>query len=375
MGGSAPHRARPTRPSRFGRWPCCILLGLAAVAPASAADDVRVSWPDLAPTPPVDIRTSVEPVGSAGPRLLLRFSSRIRNIGTGAVEFVGRRPAGPEGLGARHMSSVVQTRFDAAGKAIGVQPSRARIIFENSDRHRHWHLSEAATLTLVRSGDLTPVASASKLGFCLQDSEARFPPPSAQRYVGCAGVDRLGRAVPRGLSPAAVAVRMGIQPGWTDIYDANLPFQWVDLTDVVAPGAYRLRNVVDPANVVVESDERTPPAYSRPIVLRGWRATTARLTSSGRARRTAIALGGRRIVGRGLPAGDALRGPPSAPRFALDAGPRHGTVQIDAHSGRAVYTPRANSCAGDSFQYTVRETGSMLAAPPATVVLTFCAGG
>ena len=46
----------------------------------------------------------------------------------------------------------------------------------------------------------------------------------------------------------------GISRGWRDFYPGDLPFQWIDVSDVV-PGRYRLGGEVDPDNFVAESNE------------------------------------------------------------------------------------------------------------------------
>ena len=47
--------------------------------------------------------------------------------------------------------------------------------------------------------------------------------------------------------------RMSISAGWTDIYVADIPCQWIDITDLV-DGTYSLRVGVDEQDIVEEAD-------------------------------------------------------------------------------------------------------------------------
>ena len=67
-------------------------------------------------------------------------------------------------------------------------------------------------------------------------------------------------------SPNAAQVFEGISAGWLDYYPYDLPFQWVDASDV-APGRYRLAADVDPDNFVLEGNEaNNGPALASSIV-------------------------------------------------------------------------------------------------------------
>jgi hypothetical protein len=46
---------------------------------------------------------------------------------------------------------------------------------------------------------------------------------------------------------------MGMTPGWADIYTADLPCQWLDITDV-PDGTYSLSVGVDLNNLIDEND-------------------------------------------------------------------------------------------------------------------------
>jgi hypothetical protein len=46
---------------------------------------------------------------------------------------------------------------------------------------------------------------------------------------------------------------MAIDPGWADIYTANIPCQWIDVTSV-PDGEYKLRVTVDASDLIEEED-------------------------------------------------------------------------------------------------------------------------
>lgn len=47
--------------------------------------------------------------------------------------------------------------------------------------------------------------------------------------------------------------RMSISAGWTDIYVADIPCQWIDITDLT-DGTYSLRVGVDEQDIIEEAD-------------------------------------------------------------------------------------------------------------------------
>jgi hypothetical protein len=81
------------------------------------------------------------------------------------------------------------------------------------------------------------VGTGLKVGFCLADYIRWDPSANPNRryyYEEC--------------NP------QGIQAGWSDIYGSFLDGQWVDITGVPG-GTYTLELIVDPDNLIVETDE------------------------------------------------------------------------------------------------------------------------
>jgi hypothetical protein len=124
-------------------------------------------------------------VGGTGTRTIMRFDTFTPNIGS-------------------------------ADLALGV-PANEPDIFHFSDCHGHHHFDEYARYEL--SDALGLVATGRKQAFCLLD----FLPwawPGDLAEFDC--------------------TNQGISRGWADIYQSDLPCQWIDVTDV-PPGEYTLR--------------------------------------------------------------------------------------------------------------------------------------
>jgi hypothetical protein len=138
-------------------------------------------------------------VAAAGERRLLRFSTSIVNMGTAAAS-VPNSDERPE-----------LYEFDAC--------------------HRHEHLTGFAGYAL-RDGQGQDVVVGRKQGFYLVDYHRQCP--DAAPYFEW-------------------SMQMGISPGWADIYVADIPCQWIDVTGV-PDGTYTLRVGVDEQNIIDELD-------------------------------------------------------------------------------------------------------------------------
>ncbi len=128
-------------------------------------------------------------VGALGWRTLLRFTLTASNIG-------------------------------ASDLVLGVAANQPDV-FHHSECHDHYHFDEFATFELRDAGGV--VASGFKPGFCLLDSYS-WAWPNTPTHYDCAN--------------------QGISRGFADIYEAELPCQWIDVTDV-PPGDYTLRASVN----------------------------------------------------------------------------------------------------------------------------------
>jgi hypothetical protein len=195
--------------------------------------------PDLQTLPPTDLRLLVDP--NSG-RKMIRFSNSVVNLGSGPLEFLGTLD---RSTGTVQVSQAIY-RTDSTF----TERPMGELIFH--EEHDHWHWENFSTYevwTASSDGGLDAlVFSSGKVSYCLRDDEqspmdlmdghplsARTAPPRAV-YHGC------------GWS------RQGISAGWTDIYKADIPGQYV-VIPAAGDGIYALKSTVDPQNRLVEADK------------------------------------------------------------------------------------------------------------------------
>lgn len=235
-------------------------LSLGSLGAAGAARPARV-LPDLTPLAPetvygpaTAIMMATAPAVDApvvvdgcyldervrkGAARCLRFDGIVGNAGEGAFElaYTFRRDRGVV---------AVQRVFNEDGS----YADRFAIESEFHPNHAHFHVRDfylarlwAADAAGRRTGR-DPAARGDKNGFCPQDSAPIDDEPSGQRHYACL-VD--------GPDGARVQV-VGISAGWKDVYPADLPDQFVEITGV-PDGRYVLELELDPNDVFVEADE------------------------------------------------------------------------------------------------------------------------
>jgi Lysyl oxidase len=203
---------------------------LVANAPAGAASDRE---PDLR----MDQARSLQ-IQNTGGRKLLRFDSIVVNAGAGPFEL-----RGTENTGSSQMRKVEQRIFDDAGGSRYVT-TPATMVF-GGDGHNHWHVRNLQDFELTRLDNGAKVSPpTAKMGFCFFDN-VRYSSSTPQTYTqptgACAG------------GSSAAQTMMGLSPGWGDLYGANLPDQYIDITGQPA-GRYRLTLIADQDNWFVEGN-------------------------------------------------------------------------------------------------------------------------
>jgi hypothetical protein len=178
-----------------------------ALDPENGKPDLGVDADVLARTVYVERKTFAENacevaeqcVAAPGERKLLRFSTSIVNLGTAAASVPNS-----------------EERPD---------------LYVLDQCHRHEHLTNFARYSLS-DGQGQEVVLGRKQGFYLVDYHRQCP--DAAPYFEW-------------------SVRMGISAGWADIYIADIPCQWIDITGV-PDGTYSLRVGVDEQNIIEEAD-------------------------------------------------------------------------------------------------------------------------
>ncbi len=262
--------------------------------------------------------------------LVVRFNSRITNIGPGPLDVFGNPRSSEtdpdDGPHQRIWDGESWNRVDSSP-----------IKFESADGHNHFHLMQIARYSLWDETRSHEIAPSSKVGFCLTDSTG--DDPEAQR--GYFGDD--GNYCRQG-SPEATILRMGISPGFSDIYTSDVALQWVDVSDVV-PGRYYVAGEVDPFGVVFEADES-----NNSIVY----AESATIVSGLIAQPWVSATDSRSSISVELRP-DAV-GTPAARQVRILSGPTHGTLSPLVARGQPevsffTYTPDPGFVGVDSFTY------------------------
>ena len=184
-------------------------------------------------------------------------------MGVGPVEVVPdeKRPC-PRGQ--RHAAqSIYQDgdgngRFDAdADRETVLRPAGCMLFHP---QHTHWHLDASASYTLIAAVDDTVVVEQDKVSFCLRDNQ-RVPgvqPPGGSKTYGECDRNRV----------------QGISVGWSDIYDASLPGQELELPRAMPDGLYCLVVAAYPLDLFTETVE-DDNASAQAIRITGARVRTA----------------------------------------------------------------------------------------------------
>ena len=330
---------------------------LAAVMPIAglAAPDDPV-LPDLVADAPErqQIANYTYPDGTQA--LLLRFDGYVHNIGPGPFEIRTTDRVGTEYTNVRQYVRTV------GGGMVAVQPPPGppEVKYETEDGHNHWHLQEIARYSLWNSAKTAEVAPGMKAGFCLIDS-ARVEgtgPATAVYQLG----DFCGRNL-----PTKPGVTMGVSAGWRDIYNRELSFQWVDISDV-RPGNYWLAAEIDTNGVIKEASEsnNTRAFAAGQSVVPGYVATAVNAGT--------IPFGTASTVNLA----STTFGAPGARRFRIESLPEHGTLSAGTTAlavGSVVtgpgitFTPASGYSGPDTFTFAAFDaTSAFPKTPPAASV-------
>ena len=301
--------------------------------------------PDLVSDPPTfDYGANVFSVGGQN-RLLLRFDGYVTNLGDGPVDLSGNPQLTDSADPTSH--DVWQRVRTASGEWVNLAQPPVR--YETSDGHNHFHLMDIVAYSLWSQHGTTLVAPGAKVGFCLADSEElpeHHPNPGPATYLDDVTQDCMAN------EPNATSLHMGVTEGWRDIYDGDVTFQWIDVSDV-GPGRYRLGVEADPYNILIETDEtNNGVALSDDVsVVPGYVAKSKVLT-------------GEPDTNRALWLATKKYGNPGTAAFRIVSRPSHGTlatkskytaiqggIRYSAFKNRnVVYTPDPGFSGVDTFE-------------------------
>lgn len=336
----------------------CVVAVLGVSLPGADAQDdtgndtgearVFPGLPDLISDPMLiwfqkDVESALD---GPGLRRVVAFEGSIHNIGEGSLDLFGN-PQIPGG--------VKQRVFDGEEWTDVGAPT---VEYETSDDHNHFHVMELAHYSLWNDGQTEQLGQGSKVGFCLTDVE-EWPDAVPKLYdndfaSGFCGQDQ----------PDLTELRMGISPGWADVYGPNITLQWVDITNV-APGRYWIGGVTDPNNEIVESDEtNNGTVFSREkFLVRGWNA---------------LAVGPVSVAEtvQDITLDAVASGTVSTRAFVIVDGPDHGELNVpigvDLLDATVSYRPSPDFVGVDSFTYYAHDIATPFPKQPVieTVTLT-----
>ncbi len=368
-----------------------VAVGLWAVSAGSwreaHASGTASFLPNLVADPP-DNAEIVTSSAEGETRLLLRFNGYVHNDGPGALDIRGSR-AKPtvSGKTAGQLAEEIELykrkeqtlpqalEEELATPAMKVsqrvfttnegdqqipeqyierphyeEPSTGEMVYANADGHHHWHLQHVARYSLWNAERTAEVAPASKVGFCLDDSQHVEP------NVGPANPVYANDVPPypgfcRHFEPNSTSVYEGISPGWRDVYERELAFQWVDVSDVL-PGEYWLREDVDPNGIIKQAGGGPKFEYSKTAtVIPGFDAQPQLVSVNEDEARTLTLTAGAYQ--------DA-----ATPAYAILTEPEHGTLS-DVEGDRVTYTPAPGYSGSDSFTFAARDPNSTFPVHPA----------
>jgi hypothetical protein len=359
-----------------------VVLGalLAAFAHQAVAAAATPLLPNLVADPPDNVSLATD--SSTGTtRLLLRFNGYIHNIGPGALDFRGSRekpkvskateeqverarekqeglPQKTEEELASPPMKVFQRLFTTKvgeeetniERAHVDESSSGEILYVSADGHHHWHLQRAAKYSLWNAAKTAEVDPAQKVGFCLDDSQHVETSIGPSKAVYADSVAPF-RDFCQQYRPNATSLFEGVSPGWRDVYDSSLAFQWVDASNVL-PGEYWLREDVNPLGTVKETGGANTPSYSTSAtIIPGFDALAqSTSTPSGQARTVTL-------TSKAWSDG-------ATPKYTIVSQPQHGTLGA-VNKNQVLYTPTAGYTGPDSFTFSAADPSSQFPSSPA----------
>jgi hypothetical protein len=337
------------------------LPDLTAMLPGERAGSPNARWVDTSEVPG---------------RTLYRFDTVIMNRGAGALE-VFRDPAGATfqrtwsggvpGGAATSKSFPPGTSSGDRAIPLGGPGQQNALRYSAAVGHEHFHAQRVAAYELQTTGGARVAESAKNVaGFCMFDSwgdestRASFYPTD-------------GTSCARGEASYAGLLRMGISPGWGDLYASQIWDQWVDVTGV-APGTYRLVGIADPDDLYEESNEANNASPPVTVVVPGViAAPRTAATPPGRA--VDIPLSGD-VVGASVRSrlskecdtrlASCMTTAAAGPASYAVAPPTTGTVALTG--SRVRYTPPRGFRGAVSFRYTATDSRGLTSAPARVTV-------
>ena len=227
------------------------VLAMVTLSPVTVfGAGVTDQLPDLRMIKPRDVKVVKYSSGVFAGRKLLRFTTIISNEGAGPLELRGKRDC--KSLTTCPTMTVRQRLRQSDGSWRSVSTD-AHMQYAVGDGHHHWHAVDLERYRLwpLAVSDPKPLRTA-KYGFCFFDTTRWFanaPFQPAYALSGCG-------------TPASLTTKVGLSPGWADIYPWDFSGQYIDITGVPW-GRYLLCVTADPKKQFRQSDTTNDEAWVR----------------------------------------------------------------------------------------------------------------
>jgi Lysyl oxidase len=164
-------------------------------------------------------------------RRLLRYTTKIINVGDGAFELQGTRSSTTSPW-------TVQQRLYNSDGTVNSTVTTNVTLFYAGDGHNHWHVQDLELGDLTRRDNGVKVGTSAKRGFCFYDN-IRYNSSAPAYYLSSTNSCAMN-------NPDALSVMMGLSLGWGDVYVWSLGYQYIDITGL-GSGRYRLTERVNPS--------------------------------------------------------------------------------------------------------------------------------
>ena len=303
------------------------LLLLAGTFPQARAAGESTLLPNLVADPPDGMILETSTI-EGSTHLLLRFNGYVHNTGPGAVDFRGSREKPQiKGKSEKELQEEIES-YKARGESLpqgleeelAVPPMKLfqRLYTTNegnpaeSEKYLerpHVEEAERRRNVLRQCRRPSPLAFAARRQVlaveCRQErrsgagAEGRLllggQPTRGNERRSLDGRVRGQRAAVSATSassfePNATGVYEGISPGWRDVYNRELAFQWVDASNVL-PGEYWLREDVNATGVVKEAGGgKRPSIPTSPTIIPGFDALAQTVEHARPAKRPRVTL-------------------------------------------------------------------------------------
>ncbi|HWH93803.1 MAG TPA: hypothetical protein VNT03_08075 [Baekduia sp.] len=204
---------------------------------------LALACPDLRMAPPTDLR-----VHKAGKVLRLLATNRIVNVGSGPLELRADHTADASSTDAlfAQATQVVRTRTGAPAVFF---PLAGFVYWKAIPGQGHywkfWHAARFELWTLNADGTRAKLQrTGPKLSYCFRDlRRVRTWKRSPRHRVYPACSQSFGRK----------ELRLGVSPGWADIYPSSYPENWISITGL--KGCFAFVHRADPLGDLIEEHE------------------------------------------------------------------------------------------------------------------------